>query len=101
MHKDQYLINCIEKIKNDVDELFIFINKNHIDSINDIKNMELSNKELNLSNRTVRCLKAENIHTIGDVLKKKSFELMIIPNFGRKSFNNLKEALKEYDLRIE
>lgn len=49
--------------------------------------------ELGLSSRTQNCLKNDNCHTVGDVVKLTERELLRIPNLGRGSLKELKEAL--------
>lgn len=46
-----------------------------------------------LSFRTIRCLKSVNIHTEQDLVSKSESDLLKIPNFGRKSLNEVKEGL--------
>lgn len=46
-----------------------------------------------LSNRTLNCLKNAGIKTVGDAVKQSQMELIRLPNFGRKSVNELVEAL--------
>ncbi len=39
------------------------------------------------------CLKVENIVYVGDLVQKSEEEMLSIPNFGRKSLNEVKEVL--------
>ena len=55
--------------------------------------LEVSVDYLEISVRTTHCLKHENIKTIGDLIQKTDAQLLRVPNFGRKSLNELKEAL--------
>jgi hypothetical protein len=58
-------------------------------------------EHLILSVRTANGLKNEGgIRTIGNVVRKMERELLIVPNFGRKSLNELKEALAEKGLHL-
>ncbi|AAD36540.1 DNA-directed RNA polymerase subunit alpha [Thermotoga maritima MSB8] len=51
--------------------------------------------ELELSVRSLNCLKRAKIETIGDLLSKTEEELLKIKNFGQKSLDEVKEKLKE------
>ena len=53
-------------------------------------------KELELSIRADQCLHNEGLKTIGEVLAKSDNELLRMPNFGRKSLRELKEAIAYY-----
>ncbi len=49
--------------------------------------------ELELSVRSMNCLKNDNIIYIGDLVQKTESEMLRTPNFGRKSLNEIKEVL--------
>ena len=53
-----------------------------------------------LSIRTMNCLSNENIKYIAELVVHTEQEMMQIPNFGRKSLNELKESLKFYGLEF-
>ena len=57
-------------------------------------------EELELGVRSTNCLKAENIYHIGDLVQHTELELMKTPNLGKKSLNEIKEALKAHDLEL-
>lgn len=48
---------------------------------------------LQLTVRSENCLKAENVYTIGELLEKTEWDLLKIPNFGRKSLKEIKTVL--------
>jgi len=50
-------------------------------------------EELNLSVRAYNCLKRSGLMTVGAVLEKSEEELLALRNFGRKSYDELKEKL--------
>ena len=50
--------------------------------------------DLELTVRSANCLKAENIHYIGDLIQRTENELLKAPNLGRKSLNEIKEVLQ-------
>ena len=49
--------------------------------------------ELELTVRSANCLKAENIHYIGDLVTRMESDLLRTPNLGKKSLNEIKEVL--------
>ena len=55
--------------------------------------------ELDLTVRAQNCLKNEGIKTLGELSMKSDGELLHIPNFGRKSLYDLKEAVRLHQLR--
>ena len=50
-------------------------------------------EELELGVRSYNCLKRVGIETIGDLVTKTENELAAIPNFGKKSIEEVKETL--------
>ena len=52
-------------------------------------------EELELGVRSYNCLKREGVETVGDLVNKSEQELMCIPNFGRKSIDEVRERLDE------
>ena len=54
--------------------------------------------EMELSVRSYNCLKMENINLIGDLVQKTETEMLKLPNFGRKSLNELKANFKAMGL---
>ncbi|MBL6751175.1 MAG: DNA-directed RNA polymerase subunit alpha [Nevskia sp.] len=56
--------------------------------------------DLELGVRSTNCLKAENVYYIGDLVQRSETELMKTPNLGKKSLNEIKEALKAHDLEL-
>jgi len=54
--------------------------------------------ELELSVRSMNCLKNDDIIYIGDLVQKSEGELLRTPNFGRKSLKEVQEVLKEGEL---
>src|SRR3982751_6797462 len=51
-------------------------------------------EELELGVRSYNCLKRAGVQTIGDLVQKSENELSAIPNFGRKSIDEVKETLR-------
>jgi DNA-directed RNA polymerase subunit alpha len=56
--------------------------------------------DLELTVRSANCLKAENVYYIGDLVQRTENELMKTPNLGKKSLNEIKEALKSHELEL-
>lgn len=63
-------------------------------------NLLKSVDDLELSVRSANCLKAENIHFVGDLVQKTEQELLKTPNFGKKSLNEIKEVLAAMGLSL-
>ena len=57
-------------------------------------------EELELSVRSMNCLKNDNIIYIGDLVQKTEPEMLRTPNFGRKSLNEIKEVLNTMSLYL-
>ena len=56
--------------------------------------------ELELTVRSANCLKAENIHYIGDLVQRTEVELLRTPNLGKKSLTEIKEVLAQRGLSL-
>jgi DNA-directed RNA polymerase subunit alpha len=56
--------------------------------------------DLDLGVRSLNCLKREGIETVGDLMARSEQELMCIPNFGRKSLDEVRERLDENNLKL-
>lgn len=57
--------------------------------------------DLELSVRSANCLKNEEIVYVGDLVQKTEAELLRLPNFGRKSLNEIKSVLAGMGLRLD
>ncbi len=57
-------------------------------------------EELELGVRSYNCLKRVGIETIGDLVTKSESELAAIPNFGKKSIEEVKETLQQHGLNL-
>jgi len=57
-------------------------------------------EELELGVRSYNCLKRAGIQTIGELISKTEAELASIPNFGRKSIEEVKETLAARGLSL-
>lgn len=56
--------------------------------------------ELELSVRASNCLKNANINSLGDLTAKTEDEIAKTRNFGKKSLQEIKEKLEEWDLQL-
>lgn len=56
--------------------------------------------DLELSVRSMNCLRGENIVYIGDLVHKTESEMLKTPNFGRKSLNEIKAVLSALGLSL-
>ena len=57
-------------------------------------------EELELGVRSYNCLKRAGIQTVGDLLERSESELNAIPNFGRKSIEEVNETLRARGLAL-
>ncbi len=57
-------------------------------------------EELELSVRSMNCLKNDNIIYIGDLVQHTEAAMLRTPNFGRKSLNEIKEVLAQMGLHL-
>jgi DNA-directed RNA polymerase subunit alpha len=57
-------------------------------------------EELELGVRSYNCLKRVGIETIGDLVSKSENELAAIPNFGKKSIEEVRETLAAHGLTL-
>ena len=64
------------------------------------KNLLRKVDELELSVRSMNCLKNYNKIYIGDLVQKTEPEMLRTPNFGRKSLNEIKEVLNSMSLYL-
>jgi DNA-directed RNA polymerase subunit alpha len=67
------------------------------------KQDELLNQSIEfieLSSRSINCLKSENINTVRDLVKMTEDDLKMIKNFGAKSMDEIKERLAEMNLSL-
>ena len=57
-------------------------------------------EELELGVRSYNCLKREGVETVADLVSRTEAELLNIPNFGKKSIEEVRERLAERDLKL-
>jgi DNA-directed RNA polymerase subunit alpha len=61
---------------------------------------DIMSEELELGVRSYNCLKRVGVETIGDLISKTEAELSAIPNFGKKSIEEVKENLAAHGLNL-
>ncbi|WP_036223495.1 DNA-directed RNA polymerase subunit alpha [Mesoaciditoga lauensis] len=57
--------------------------------------------ELELSVRSLNCLKRDKIETVGDLLRRTEKDLLRIRNFGNKSLKEVDEKLRAFGLKLK
>lgn len=92
------------------DHFSIFINFDESEAAGDEQSDEIEDRvrqilntpveELELSVRSSNCLKNANIKTISDLTKKTEEEITKTRNFGKKSLQEIKAKLAEWDLTL-
>ena len=65
----------------------------------ELYNMPVTN--LNLSVRTMNCLRRGNIETVGQIISKGESELLALRNFGERSKQEIEERLEELGLSLK
>jgi DNA-directed RNA polymerase subunit alpha len=96
------------KIAKDHFTIFINFNEDEISADQDLgdedelirKFLETPVEELELSVRSSNCLKNANIRTIGDLTRRTEDEIVKTRNFGKKSLQEIKERLAEWNLSL-
>jgi len=64
------------------------------------KVLQMSVDDLELSVRSHNCLRAANIRTLADLVRRDEPELLKFRNFGRKSLAELSEIIEQYGLQF-
>jgi DNA-directed RNA polymerase subunit alpha len=92
------------------DHFAIFVNFDEGDEGGDEESDEIEERvrqilntpveELELSVRSSNCLKNANIKTIGDLTRKTEDDIAKTRNFGKKSLQEIKDKLKEWNLGL-
>ncbi len=58
-------------------------------------------EQLDLSVRTMNCLRRGGITTVGDLVSKKAKDLLQLRNFGQKSYHEIEERLQQMGLTLQ
>jgi len=91
-----------------VNQFFVFANTQHVseDGVDGprvalkipVEHYNTEVEHLDLTSRTLNCLKRAGIDKVGQVLEMSRSELLGIRNFGEKSFHELYDRMREMDL---
>ena len=68
--------------------------------INEKRLLDTKINDLELTVRSMNCLKAEEIYTIGELIKWKERELLKTPNLGKKSLTEIQKALQVWGFKL-
>ncbi len=77
-----------------------------VESLEDVSDEGIENilaqpiDHLDLSVRSMNCLKSDDIFRVGDLVLRSEQEMLRTPNFGRKSLNEIKEVLENMGLGL-
>ena len=92
-------VNELRKTLREKDELLREFSKKH-----DVRTIELYATPLNkigFTQRTLNCLKAAEIETIGDLVEWRKIDLLKFRNFGKKSLQELNDFLESKNLKLK
>jgi len=64
------------------------------------KVFNISVNEIELSVRSTNCLNNANITTVGELCSKTEGEMLKYKNFGKKSLNEIRDRLKQFNLHL-
>ena len=66
-----------------------------------IKILEKTIEDMDLSVRSYNCLKRANIHTVEDLTKKTEDDMLKVRNLGKKSLDEVIFKLESYGLKLQ
>ena len=91
----------------EINEILYFLDENiENPSLNEVNNqifdpiLLLSVDQLELTERTLNYLRAEDIYRVGDLVQLTEVNLLRTPNLGKKSNTEIKDALESYGLSL-
>ncbi len=100
-----WLVHHAMRLEEEISTTMVFVHDPlHVWEIDEI-NIQILPKNilldfLALSERTKNSLKEVNILNLHDLISSSEFDLMIIPNFGRKSLMEIKVILDKFGLSL-
>ncbi|MDR0555656.1 MAG: DNA-directed RNA polymerase subunit alpha [Holosporaceae bacterium] len=89
----QKFVNFEEEVEEVIEEKEEFLQPFNANLLRKVEDLELSVRSMN-------CLKNDNIVYIRDLVRKTEGEMLRTPNFGRKSLNEIKEVLSQMGLYL-
>jgi DNA-directed RNA polymerase alpha subunit len=60
----------------------------------------LDDVEYPMSVRLIKLMRSEGVVTLGDILKRREYDWLRVPGFGRITLNDLKDVLSNYGLDL-
>jgi DNA-directed RNA polymerase subunit alpha len=63
--------------------------------------LDMAIEDLELSARSLNCLKKAQVKTVGELIANSEPDLMKFKNFGSKSLDEVREKLAEYKLALK
>ncbi len=81
--------DAVEVVENDADE-----------GVNLEELLRQPIDHLDLSVRSMNCLKSDNVFYVGDLVMRSEQDMLRTPNFGRKSLTEIKEVLEKMGLSL-
>lgn len=85
-------------LTDEVDDVEIMVEKEEEEKD---KVFDTTIEELELSVRSSNCLKRAGINTVGELVNKIEDDLMKVRNLGKKSLQEIKDKLKELELKLK
>lgn len=95
-------LDALEVAKTSLEELDVFIQDpgKLAQQFDPVLLLRVDGSELALTVRSHNCLKSEKIYYVGDLVQRTESDLLEIENLGRKSFNEIKDALASRGLAL-
>ncbi len=90
-----------EKKEPVVVEKEITLEKEESEASTEDERLNLGIEALELSARSINCLKRGKIKTIGDLVSKSTEDLLKLRNFGTKSLKEINQKLKNFNLKLK
>ena len=94
-------LEVFEKIDNQEVSITVPENTDEMDARAElIRKLRMSVNDIELSVRAANCLNSASINTVGELVVKTEADMLKYRNFGKKSLNEIKDKLKELEMRL-